>query len=76
MNSGSSSRLWRVCKSTSWDFWPKLSDDPVLDYMVLEAVTLKVQREDREAQEKADKEAKVQKWKDEQKQALREQVRR
>lgn len=44
--------------------------------MILEAVTLKVQREDHGAQEKADKEAKRKKWKDEQQQALREQVRR
>lgn len=32
--------------------WPQLSEDPVIDYMVMEAVALRVREEDEEAEKK------------------------
>lgn len=40
--------MWRVCKAAGRP-WPKLSDDDVIDYMVMEAVALKINREDERA---------------------------
>jgi len=37
--------MWRVCREAGRP-WPILDDDPVVDYMVMEAVALRVQRED------------------------------
>ena len=59
MASASSLRLWRTCKATTWDLWPKTGDD-VLDYMILEAVTVRIRKEEekeakkQEAQRKAE----------------------
>lgn len=58
MASESSTRLWRVCKAAGRP-WPTLSEDPVVDFMVMEAVYLKVQKEDDEAI----KDAKRKNWK-------------
>lgn len=35
--------------------WPKLSDDDVIDFMIMEAVALKIQKEDREAEQVREK---------------------
>lgn len=40
--------MWRVCREAGRP-WPVLSDDPVIDYMVMEAVMLKVRKQDDEA---------------------------
>jgi hypothetical protein len=40
--------MWRVHKDAGRP-WPKFSDDPVVDYMVMEAVYLRVQKEDENA---------------------------
>lgn len=58
MASTTSSRLWRTCKEAGRPF-PKISDDDVIDFMVMEAVTIKVRKEDEEAQ----KEQERKKWK-------------
>lgn len=39
--------------------WPVISEDSVIDYMVMEAVFIKVQKEDRDAEKKAER----QNWK-------------
>lgn len=41
--------MWRVCREAG-RAWPRLSDDDVIDYMVMEAVYLKVKQEEREAE--------------------------
>jgi hypothetical protein len=61
--------MWRVCKEAGRP-WPILSDDSVIDYMVMEAVALKV----RKADEKAQKEAEREQWKKEQKERLKKEV--
>lgn len=55
--------MWRVCKEAGRS-WPVISDDPVIDYMVMEAVAIKARKEDDEAQKKAEDEAKRKKFKD------------
>lgn len=50
--------MWRVCRAANRP-WPVLSEDPVIDYMVMEAVFLKVQAEDRQAE----KDRKIAEWK-------------
>lgn len=58
MASTASTRLWRICKAAGRPF-PQISDDDVTDFMVTEAVTLKVHEED----EKARKEQERKEWK-------------
>ena len=48
--------MWRVCREAGRP-WPVISDDPVIDYMVMEAVMLKVRTQDQEAQKAQDREA-------------------
>lgn len=43
--------MWRVHKEAGRP-WPQLSDDLVVDYMVMEAVALRVRQEDEEAEKK------------------------
>lgn len=43
--------MWRVCKEAGRP-WPTLSEDSVIDYMVMEAVALKVAEADKQ-EEKA-----------------------
>lgn len=62
MDSTSSTRLWRTCKASGRPF-PTVSDDDVLDFMVMEAVTLKVQAEDAAAAKKAEQEREKKEWK-------------
>jgi hypothetical protein len=56
--STTSTRLWRTCKAANRPF-PTLSQDDVTDYLITEAVALKVARLDREAQENAAKDAEM-----------------
>lgn len=58
MESTTSTRLWRTCKAANRPF-PTLSQDDVTDYLITEAVALKVARLDREAQEQAQKDAEM-----------------
>lgn len=53
-----SSRIWRTSKAAGRPF-PRVSDDDVLDYLVAEAVAVKVAREDEEATNKEEQK----KWK-------------
>ena len=57
MASESSIRLWRVYKEAGRP-WPIVCDeDPVIDYMIMEAVCIKVQKADekaRKAQERSE----------------------
>lgn len=55
-------RLWRTNKAANRPF-PKISDDPVIDYLIMEAIALKANKEDREAEEKAREDAKRDAWK-------------
>jgi hypothetical protein len=50
--------MWRICKEASRP-WPVLSEDPVIDYMIMEAVALRVHAED----EKERKNRERQEWK-------------
>jgi len=61
--SESSTRLWRVCKEAG-RAWPTISEDPVLDFMVMEAVAIKVKEEDKKLAKEAEKEAKRKKFKE------------
>ena len=63
--------MWRVYKEAGRP-WPVLSDDDVLDYMVMEAVALKVQSENRQAEEEAAKQEEIREWKKKQKKQLLE----
>lgn len=49
MESTASTRFWRVHRAAGRPI-PTLSDDPVIDFMVLEAIHLKVQAEAQEAE--------------------------
>lgn len=53
--------MWRVCKAAGRP-WPRLSDDDVIDYMVMEAVCLRAGREDEKDRKKAEKDAEMEKW--------------
>jgi hypothetical protein len=39
-----------------------VSDDPVIDYMIMEAVMIKAQQEDQKAQEEAERAAERKRW--------------
>lgn len=41
--------MWRVHRAANRP-WPILSDDPIVDYMVMEAVFLRVQQEEADAE--------------------------
>jgi len=68
--STTSTRIWRTCKAANRPF-PTLVEDDVLDYMIVEAVGIKVAREDREAQDEAEKQARMKALKDEAKEQLK-----
>jgi hypothetical protein len=50
-------RMWRALHAAGRP-WPKLDEDEVVDYMILEAVALKVGRADEEAR----KQAEIEQW--------------
>jgi hypothetical protein len=56
--SRTSTRLWRTCKAAGRPF-PQLVEDDVLDYLITEAVAIKVNREDAAAREEAEKKAEM-----------------
>lgn len=62
MESESSSRVWRVCRAAGRPF-PVLSDDDVIDYMIMEAVQIKVGLEDEKLRKEAEKKAARDNWK-------------
>lgn len=51
-----------MCRAAGRPF-PTLSDDPVIDYLVMEAVALKVTKEDAEAEKEAEKRSKHEQFK-------------
>ncbi len=55
MDSPIATRIWRVCKEAGRP-WPVISEDSVIDYAIMEAVYIKVQTEEREAEKKAQRE--------------------
>lgn len=68
MASPTSTRMWRAYQAAGRP-WPKLDDDEVIDYMILEAVAVKAKQEEREAE----KQAEIQRWQRERGQELLEQ---
>lgn len=50
----SATRLWRVSKESGRPF-PRLSEDDVIDFMITEAVALRVDREDQKAIKKQER---------------------
>ena len=53
MKGTTGTRLWRVHKDAGRP-WPVIDDDDVIDYMVMEAISLKVRKEDEAARKKAE----------------------
>lgn len=51
-------RIWQVSKAAGRP-WPQICDDDVIDYMIMEAVSVRVTREE----QKAEKEREKQEWK-------------
>jgi hypothetical protein len=49
--SNTSTRIWRTNRSAGRP-WPQISWDPVTDYMIMEAVSMKIRKEDNEAAER------------------------
>ena len=68
MESDSGPRIWQVCKEAGRPV-PRFSEDDVIDYMVLEAVALKVMKQREEAEKKREKSD----WKND-KEALKKKV--
>jgi hypothetical protein len=56
--------MWRTYKEAGRP-WPVLDDDPIIDYMIMEAVYLKVLREERDAQKEAEEREVKERWKQE-----------
>lgn len=59
--------MWRVYRSSGRP-WPQLHEDEVIDYMVMEAVSLKVKKQDEQARKEAERTA----WKEQQKERLKQ----
>ncbi len=62
MASTTSTRVWRASKAAGRPF-PRISDDDVIDFMVMEAVGLKVAQEDADARERAEADSRKKSWK-------------
>lgn len=45
--------MWRTCKAAGRP-WPRISDDDVIDYMIMEAVAIKIGKQEEQAQKEAD----------------------
>lgn len=56
MDSPTSTRVWRVFRQAGRAI-PEFSDDPVTDYLVVEAIALKISKEDADARKNAEREA-------------------
>lgn len=51
--------MWRICREANRP-WPVIcEEDPVVDYMVMEAVALKVRKLDEDARKEAERHAKA-----------------
>jgi hypothetical protein len=61
--------MWRVYNAAKRP-WPVLHPDPVIDYLIMEAVAVKVAKEDEEAQKQAERDSKKQQWETEAQQRL------
>lgn len=48
--------MWRAHKAAGRP-WPVISPDPVIDYMVMEAVSIKARDEDRKAEDEQKRDA-------------------
>ena len=48
--------MWRVCSKAGRP-WPSVSDDDVIDYLVMEAVAFRVFNEDEKARKNAERES-------------------
>lgn len=46
--------MWRVYKESGRP-WPTLDDDDLIDYMIMEAVSMKVMKEDQKSKKDAEK---------------------
>lgn len=62
--SPTSSRIWRVAKAAGREF-PTLVEDDVLDYLITEAVYLKVSHQDEQFRKEAEANAKREQFKQE-----------
>lgn len=72
MASESSTRLWRVHKEAGRP-WPVIcEDDPVIDYMVMEAVYIKARNEDEQARKDAERKQAIDEFKSKAKGALKD----
>lgn len=69
MGSDLATRMWRV-HTASRRPWPVLSEDDVIDYMVMEAVYLKAMVEDEKARKEAQKKQEAEQWKHEKSESL------
>lgn len=54
MASDTSTRMWRTYKAAGRP-WPVISPDPVIDYMIMEAVAVKVRKEDEKIQKEQER---------------------
>ena len=59
--------MWRVCREAGRP-WPVLSDDDVIDYMVMEAVALRAKKQEENERKAAERE----RWKQEQQERLKQ----
>jgi hypothetical protein len=48
--------MWRTCKEAGRP-WPVLDDDPLIDYMIMEAVAVKAAKEEAKAQKEEEQKA-------------------
>lgn len=58
MASSTSTRIWRVHKAAGRPF-PKLVEDDVLDYLLIEAISIKASQEEAKAHKEATKKAEM-----------------
>ncbi len=54
VTSTASNRLWRVFKEAGRPF-PKLSEDDVVDYCIMEAVAMKIAEEDKDQEDEQER---------------------
>lgn len=58
MESSTGTRIWRAYKEANRP-WPQLDDDDVIDFMITEAIAVKVAKEDQDE----DRKQETKKWK-------------
>lgn len=62
--------MWRVLRQAGRP-WPVLSDDPVVDFQIMEAVAYKTAQEDEELRKAAEKKTEQKRWKEDKSDLLR-----